>query len=565
MNAFLRSTVHWWRISIVHWWRISIEVVVLMVVVATVIAVQLLYKSPIPYDGKIQPPISCQKSAPSLNGSGIGMVYTKTSFSDASGEFVGLSDGVVAFNTLGPDAVLKCLASQDLRQGHPKEAEQHWIQALQRQSNDAEVQIYKENQRVLESTHSYVIFVVGVVLTGPTAAISAINNGQDILQGTYTAQKSYNQSHANGPQIRLLLANFGSDPTFTAKVAQQIVTAATGDRNIIGMTSLPAIANKPTILGTLQQANLPLVLPSGSTGSQEEQTNIFHIAASTKEQGTRAAQYVEQDCPNSSSSNNLPAFDCRKPNVAVFIDYKDSYSYSMGQAFINRLKQDNANNQTKKNVAPPKRYNVGDPSSIKAAVVALGDVVPDLIYFAGNAADAGTLLENLPQTGAFADLRVLGGDALYQPGSYKADTYRRLNITAFAYPDEWDTYKAKEKPPAFFCDYAKAFAGGTVKAPTCDYDITTTGRAGYGYNRPENDVILAYDALSIILIAFDKHSNDSIPIRDQLLNTIGKVTFEGVSGNIAFDPDGNPKDKAILILRVDRIGQTTLQGKYGTF
>jgi hypothetical protein len=50
-----------------------------------------------------------------------------------------------------------------------------------------------------------------------------------------------------------------------------------------------------------------------------------------------------------------------------------------------------------------------------------------------------------------------------------------------------------------------------------------------------------------------------------LTNITGSHAFQGVSGQIAFGQDGNPQDKAVVILNVDKQGQAHILGTEGTF
>lgn len=549
----------------IKWRNIMIECVLLVLIMASVITVTVSYHSPVIPPPIVPPPSSfCQPQPPFMdNNSGVGVINVKVSSTDDTNEYIGLSDGKFAFNTLGPDGVFKCQASQSLNKGDVKQAESLWKRALERQSNDAEVLIYQEDQRILDANLPYITIVVGAVLTG-----NVIGSGLDMLQGSYTVQKRYNQEHANFVQVRLLVANFGSTAaTNGPMVAQQIMKVASKNQAIKAMVDLPASANILSVINILSASDFPIVLSGGSTSSQEDNANFFHISSSTTEQGKVAAKYVEQNCPDASDEEQ--AFDCPRPNVTLFMDVDDRYSSSLGQAFVTQLSNDKETRRVNKSVSVV-YYKSMDIKSIVERVKDFGASPPDLIYFAGNAIDADTLLQILPETGRYANLRVLGGDALYQTSAYHSNTYRRLNFTSFAYPDEWDILPHRQSKPDFFCDYAIDFAGGRVSGPMCDYSQDSpAGRLGYGYSRPENDVILSHDALATVLQSVQSVAFGDVPSRSQILDGIrsinGSQAFEGASGRIAFGPDGNPIDKTILVLRVNKFALTRLQTHYGTF
>jgi len=173
---------------------------------------------------------------------------------------------------------------------------------------------------------------------------------------------------------------------------------------------------------------------------------------------------------------------------------------------------------------------------------------PDLIYFSGYASDVSTLLSNsLP-----GDLPVLGGDALYELGGYSssahASGFTHLHFTAFAYPDEWNVLGYTPQPQ-FFSEYPAAF----------DPNALHQG-SPYGFTRPDNAAILSYDATVAILsgcnIALSSGKQSVTPgdLAQALKSLNGKNVIQGVSGQIAFGPNGNPINKAIVLLNVDSKG-----------
>src|SRR5579883_1411465 len=179
---------------------------------------------------------------------------------------------------------------------------------------------------------------------------------------------------------------------------------------------------------------------------------------------------------------------------------------------------------------------------------------PDIIYFSGYANDVSAILANLPPG---SNLPVMGGDALYElngyPGSARAG-FSHLHFTAFAYPDEWIALGYGDRAPAFFAEYIN------------DFDPNRVHTAGiYGYTRADNDVILSYDAMLALLqgynIALSSGKQNVTPeeLQQGLRKVTGDQAVQGVSGQIAFGPNGDPVDKAIVILFVDPEGHIKIE------
>ena len=88
------------------------------------------------------------------------------------------------------------------------------------------------------------------------------------------------------------------------------------------------------------------------------------------------------------------------------------------------------------------------------------------------------------------------------------------------------------------------------------------GHTGYGFTRPTNDAMLSYDAMTALLKAAAATGKTSIKptdIQQALLTT----AFQGVSGYIKFGADGNPVNKAFVVLKVAPEGTTQVDQVIG--
>ena len=151
------------------------------------------------------------------------------------------------------------------------------------------------------------------------------------------------------------------------------------------------------------------------------------------------------------------------------------------------------------------------------------------------------------------NLPVLGGDALYELGGYsstaRASGFTHLHFTAFAYPDEWDILGYSSQKPGLFSEYPK------------DFDPNGLHQGSpYGFTRVDNDVMLSYDATFAMLsgcnmsLSSGKQPVTPEDLQQALKNLNGANAIQGVSGQISFGPDGNPTNKAIVLLSVSPQG-----------
>src|SRR5579883_212048 len=464
-----------------------------------------------------------------VNGNGIGV-------SLVNNEAIGISDGTFVFDGGRPSGTFKSQAAQLLRQQNPNVSAALSLlnQGVARDSNDAEALIYLEDLRVLNSASPYVTFVVGTMLSGDPGTVGV---GRADLQGAYVAQKEFNDGSklTGGIQIRLLIANTGSQTSYTTQVARQIVQLAHADPHFAGVMGWPYSSRTVEAVGILAAAHIPMI---SQTASSDLLTNtspyFFRVVPSNKIQGIEGAKYAEQTL--------------HAKTAALFYDPSDPYSQSLAQDFRQQFEADG------NTIAVEKTYTVGQSEKLPGLLQDALTHNPDIIYFSGYANDVSAILANLPPG---SNLPVMGGDALYElngyPGSARAG-FSHLHFTAFAYPDEWIALGYGDRAPAFFAEYIN------------DFDPNRVHTAGiYGYTRADNDVILSYDAMLALLqgynIALSSGKQNVTPeeLQQGLRKVTGDQAVQGVSGQIAFGPNGDPVDKAIVILFVDPEGHIKIE------
>jgi predicted HTH transcriptional regulator/ABC-type branched-subunit amino acid transport system substrate-binding protein len=457
----------------------------------------------------------------------------------SNNEQIGLSDGTYVFDagTDRVDAPLKIQAAAKFAQGDKAGAVSLWKQAAQNDTSDAEALIYLEDQQVLASGSPYITLVVATTLTGSQNNIST---GRDDLQGTYVAQKEYNKNSklSGGRQVRLLIANAGSDSDYVTEVAGQIVQAAKQDSTIIGVMGWSFSAYAQTAIPVLASAHIPMV---SSTASADSLSGVspyfFRVVPPNRSQAVAGALYAEQQL--------------HAKKVALFVDSRNSYSSSLADGFKQQFVSDG--NQ----IVATEAYTVGDKASLPALLQSALNSNPDLIYFAGYADDLAVLLVNFPTSQP--NLQVLGGDGLYEPSAYPSSAkpgFSRVHFTAFTYPDEWNILGKNE--PSFFSEYPADFNPAHV-----DHSANP-----YGFTRAADSAVLSYDATYALLqgcqnVLDAKNTLTAASLQRGLTQITGAKAIQGVSGQISFGHNGDPINKAIVILYVDQEGHIHLLEKDG--
>jgi serine/threonine protein kinase len=466
----------------------------------------------------------------SSSGSNSGTVNTSPiSVSQAGNVMVGISDGSYAFDTNRSDANLKEQAAADFKSGNAGGAVSLWNQAVSQDSSDAESLIYLEDQRVLNSGSPYVTLVAATMPSGDNAIVGV---GRFDLQGAYVLQKEFNDGSKlpNGLKVRLLIASSGDSTQNVTKVANQIVQLSKTDKTFIGVMGWPYSALTDAAVPIFAKAHIPMVSETASADNLSGASSyFFHVNPTNKAEAIAGAQYAEK------------TLGAKK--VIVFADYADSYSQSLGSDFTQQFNADGGS-------ATEVSYTRGQASTIQSAVQQALQQKPDLIYFAGYSDDVSTLLSALNAANAPASLNVLGGDALYILSGYHGVSLSRLRFTAFAYPDEWDVQGLGGQKPPFFNDYANDF----------DPNHQHTTGSPYGFTRPDSDAMLSYDATTAMLDAAASAAKTGTNVTmSSVENALQHTAFQGVSGWITFDQNGDPVNKALVVLAVDSQGHIQMQ------
>lgn len=438
------------------------------------------------------------------------------------GSSIGISDGTFAFDTNRPDGALKRAAAAKLKAHEMNAAQALWQAALQQDPDDAEALIYLEDQRVLASGSPHITLVVGTVLTGDSILV-----GRGDLQGAYVAQKEFNDGLklSGGVQVCLLIANSGSHAEYATAVARQLVQEAEADKTLLGVMGWPFGASTAKVIPILGAAHIPMVSP---TASDDFLSGIspyfFRVVPPIHRQGVLDAQYAEH------------FFHAK--NVALFLDPADAYSEPLATAFEQQFKADG------NSVVATERYTVGQAGALPGFLRDALNARPDLIYFAGYADDVRTLLASLPTSGQFAHIQVLGGEALYEDYHNGIRTgIQRLHFSSSAYSNEWDDLNLSLEKPLFFDEYQQDFAGTA--------DIA-----------PNTNSMLSYDAMLALLVGSGK---TSIPgnLEQGLKKITGSSAIQGASGAISFGPDGDPVEKAIVLLGLEANGDLRTEAVEG--
>jgi eukaryotic-like serine/threonine-protein kinase len=456
---------------------------------------------------------------------GLGEVRT------SSGQNIGINDGSFApFDTgLNPQEItFKQQAMTQLKNGNSLAAIALWKQALSVTSNDAETLIYLEDQLLLASGKPYVTLVASTAFTPPFPDTQY----DAYLQGIYVAQHEFNSGN-HAFLLRILIANAGNDINNTTAVAKQIVQVAQKDATIIGVIGWLNSSDTLNALDTFTRAKLPMISPQASSDYLAGiSPYFFRIVPPNKIQAQAAAQFMKN------------VLHIKSP--VVFVDHTDAYSQNLAQDFENAFSAGGH--------LPEESFTADNTKSFAPLIQNALQYHPDAFYFTSpSSVDAGLFQDALPITGLYATIPAIAGDGGYV---IHKNGYGRWYFTEYAYHGE-NTLPIAQR---FALEYIADFNPGPHPQKPAGF---------YGYSLANDHSILAYDATSLVLAALQMaNTNGNVTLTPQVLaNTLPFITganaFQGVSGQIAFGPDHDPINKAIVILYTSKDGHIQLYNIQG--
>ncbi len=463
---------------------------------------------------------------------------------------IGLSDGRIVLDSYGrpnDELNLKKQAAQAIQRNDLSTAVNLLTKAITEDPTDGEAQIYNEDIHILQSGVPYVTIVMGVALDN-NAADYLIAHAE--LQSAYLAQHEINTNNTlSHAKLRVLIDSSGANNDDVAAVAQLVANRVLNAGNldhIIGVVGWPFSSQTINARDIIAGAHIPLLSETASSVKLSGSSPYFFRVNPPDDLQGKTLGTVAVD-PNE--------FNAKR--ILVLRDPTDTYSQSLANAFTARAQALHAtaiNN-------PADNFTEGTTTVANYQKVindALRNNV-DLIFLAGIDTDAVRLAHALgiainAESGnlALARLKILGGDAIDTglilgqgdgPDAAIARNFpqdmQRLSFTAFGHPDEWSFLKLPSQP-AFFHNWVSTYQS----SPVASNNAPPAG----------NDAILTYDAVSVMVDAARLvHGNITGQAVRDALASLGKNNvspYQGVSGRILFDTQGNPMDKALVVLTV---------------
>jgi branched-chain amino acid transport system substrate-binding protein len=293
-------------------------------------------------------------------------------------------------------------------------------------------------------------------------------------------------------------------------------TALAGDADVIGVVGTLNTSVSQQVQPVLAPKNIVQVSPAntgpGLTQGANWQTDpkrpyptYFRTCTTDAVQGPFAARYL---------------YETAKITKVATIHDKKAYGQGLVGTFTDEFKKLGGQVVAAQTINP-------DDSNYQAVISAIKPSAPQAVYYGGEYPQAGPLSQQMKAAGL--NVPLMGGDGIYDPKYITLAGKTSTNDLATSVGAPVDALESAKK---FVADYNAA----GYKDPYAAY-------GGY-----------SYDAANAIINALKtslKDAKDVESARQATVDALGKVSFDGVTGKVAFDQYGDTTSKVLTVYKVD--------------
>ncbi|WP_237771425.1 branched-chain amino acid ABC transporter substrate-binding protein [Kribbella sp. ALI-6-A] len=361
---------------------------------------------------------------------------------------------------------------------------------------------------------------IGVIapLSGDLSAL-----GLGIQHSVELAVKQANDSNAI-PGWKLEVS--AQDDEAKPDVGKNAATALASDADVIGVVGTLNTSTSQQVQPVLAPKNIVQVSPAntgpGLTQGADWQKSpkrpyptYFRTCTTDAVQGPFAARYL---------------YETAKITKVATIHDKKAYGQGLVGTFTEEFKKLGGTVVAAETINP-------DDSNYQAVVSAVKPAAPQAVYYGGEYPQAGPLSQQMKAAGL--NVPLMGGDGIYDPKYIQLGGKTAAGDLATSVGAPVDTLPSAKK---FVEDYNAA----GFKEPYAAY-------GGYSYDAA-NAII---NALKVSL----KDADSVETARPKTVEELGKVSFDGVTGKVAFDQYGDTTSKVLTVYKVDGTKWSTVETK----
>lgn len=403
--------------------------------------------------------------------------------------------------------------------------------------------IEAENRRVLANADKEP-YVSVAYFTSFTTTSEDSNSAEGVrheLQGAYLAQYRHNQGDlAANPKIRLLIANPGSKSAQWKHTVDQLIALKDSPDRLVAVAGLgPSTNENLSAIKRFSEHGIAMVGATMTASDIKDINGFVRIAPTNEDQAYAGAGYLKR----------------RGVTTGVVIQdvaRGDLYSSTLGSAFTKAF-QDG----THKLVAESMTYDSSVSSAWQNELHYMPGQLcqqrPQLVYFAGRGLHLTRFLDALANRSCTEQqFTVFTGDDTTNLSPEQlaraAETGIEVLYTGLAHPD-----MNREAPQTVSAPSAKNFQPGGLMEQWFPHDPRGDGGALMGHDA----VLTAAHGIQMAAHWQGEVVGDAVARMFHQMD--GAQQVAGASGFISFQNNGDPRNKAVPILRLNAKGQVEFE------
>ncbi|MEU9106112.1 branched-chain amino acid ABC transporter substrate-binding protein [Streptomyces xanthophaeus] len=400
--------------------------------------------------------------------------------------------------------------------------------------------IEEENRRVLANADEepYVSVAYFTSFTNTTADSNSAEGVRHELQGAYLAQYRHNQGDlAATPKIRLLIANPGSRSGQWKHTVDELIARKDSPDRLVAVAGLgPSTQENLAAIKRLSAHGIAMVGATMTATNIQGINGFVRVAPTNEDEAYAGAGYL------------------KRRGVATAVVIQDVaegnlYASTLGTAFTKAFQEGDKHRLVAERMTYDSSVSSAWQNELRYMPGQLCQQRPQLVYFAGRGQHLTNFLDALANRSCTdQQFTVFAGDDTTNLSAeqlaHAAETGIEMLYTGLSHPDMY-----RSAPQAVSAPSAKNFQPGGLLDQWFPHDPREDGGALMGHDA----VLTAAHGIQMAARWQGQVVGDAVARMFHQMD--GTQQVAGASGFISFQNNGNPRNKAVPILRLNGKGQ----------
>ncbi|MEV8531460.1 branched-chain amino acid ABC transporter substrate-binding protein [Streptomyces sp. NPDC051211] len=400
--------------------------------------------------------------------------------------------------------------------------------------------IQEENARVLDNADKEP-YVSVAYLTSFTVTADDSNSAEGVrreLQGAYLAQHRHNRGDLSAtPKIRLLIANSGSGSKHWQHTVDELIARKDSPDRLVAVAGLgPSTDENLAAIRRLSENGIAMVGATMTATNIQNINGFVRVAPTNVDEAYAAAGFLKRR-------------DVRTAVVIQDVAKGNLYASTLGTAFTQAFHDGTKHKLVAERMTYDSSVSSAWQNELRYLPGQLCLQKPQLVYFAGRGRHLTHFLDALSNRSCPEQkFTVFAGDdttnLTAEQLAKAAETGLEVLYTGLSHPDMY-----RSSPQAVSAPSAKNFQPGGLLDQWFPHDPRDDGGALMGH-----DAVLTA-AHGIQMAARWKGEVVGDAVARMFHQMDGSQQVAGASGFISFQNNGNPRNKAVPILRLNAKGR----------